>query len=118
MTPFEYTVEVWVVTQNGLDVKTAPSEFVSVLAGITDPCYLTAIDLTSGVVPDSSMLTYKVYTGATSQTATFDFNNIVEGTSYAGCPQIVYDVLMADGSPLDSTVYSFDALTGVLTVDT
>ena len=117
VTPFQYTVEVWAVTQGGLDIKSVTTEFIQVTAEITDPCYSAVIDLTNTVVPVTSLLTYKVYSGAIAETVIFDYRNVVEGTTFA-CAAIVYDLVLADGSAIDATVFSFDALTGVLTVDT
>ena len=58
-----------------------------------------------------------MYTGAVAETFTFTFSNAIDTETFV-CPTTVYDIVMSDDTAIDSSIFAFDAATGVLTVHT
>ena len=74
---------------------------------MTDPCFTATIDLSASVVPD---LTPSYTVGDASDVQQFVFSNTDDGLTIT-CPTLIYTLTNQDNTAIDSTVFTFNAVT-------
>ena len=53
---------------------------------------------------------------SSAETETFDYGLILETVKPSiTCPELIYEVVMSDGIPIDTDVFTFNAASGTLT---